>query len=267
MVMNFSTKPVVVVPALEKALDILEYIAQSGTSVTAKELSTELRIPHASVYRTVKYLCNRGYLKQDQQDEGQYSLGPQLLHLAHALSKQFDLLTAAGPIIRELAAKSIQTAQIGILQDLGVMYIDQALPIKPVNIIAALRTIIPVNVSASGKVLVAHLPQREREYFLEHCTLAAQTPRSVVEVSLFRQELQKVRDQGYALDFEEYARGIGCAAAPIWNYKGQVIAAIGVTGPIADYVDEARLKRLIRLVKEAAEELTSNIGGMSIETS
>jgi DNA-binding IclR family transcriptional regulator len=264
--MNPSTKPATVVPALEKALDILEYIAQSGTSVPAKELSTNLMIPHATVYRTVKYLCSRGYLKQDQQDEGEYSLGPQLLHLAHALSRQFDLLTAAGPIIRELAAKSTQTAQIGILQDLGVMYIDQALPTKPVNIIAALRTVIPVNVSASGKVLVAHLPLREQEYFLEHCRLAAQTPKSVVDIPLFRQELQKVRDQGYALDSEEYARGIGCAAAPIWDYKGQVIAAIGVTGPIADYTDETRLQRLIQLVKEASEELTSSIGGVCIET-
>jgi len=65
---------------------------------------------------------------------------------------------------------------------------------------------------------------------------------------------------------EEYARGIGCAAAPIWDYKGQVIAAIGVTGPIADYTDETRLQRLIQLVKEASEELTSSIGGVCIET-
>ncbi len=144
-----SEKKLIVVPALEKALDIMEYIAETRRPVLLKEISMELGIPSATVYRTVNYLCHRQYLRKDSQIDGAYLLGPRLLLLANAITDQIDLLTEASPVLKELAAKSGQTAQIGILQDFGVMYVAQMLPTKPVNIIAALRTIISVNLSAS----------------------------------------------------------------------------------------------------------------------
>lgn len=260
------TKKTPVVPALEKALDILEYIAQEGVPVTLKDITTTLNIPHATAYRTVKYLCSRNYLKPDPQSESAYYLGPQLLYLAHVMNRQFDLITEAAPIIKELAARTNQTAQIGVLQDLGVMYVDQAQPTRPVTIIAALRTVIPVNLSASGKVLVAHLLPREQEYFLQNCTLAKQTKNSIVDLDRFREELATVKAQGYAFDHEEYARGIGCLAAPIWDHTDQVIAAVGVTGHIADYTDDDNRAHLVDLVCAAAQEISQTIGaGVALE--
>ncbi|MGQ9889586.1 MAG: IclR family transcriptional regulator [Aggregatilineales bacterium] len=252
-----STKPTVV-PALEKALDILEYIAERGTVVTIKEITTSLGIPLASSYRIVNYLCSRGYLKT--QGDGEFYLGPQLLYLSHRVEQQFDLINQAKPIMNALATESGQTAQLGVLQDFGVVYIEQALPSKPVNIVAALRTVIPVNLSASGKVLVAHLPQQEQDYFLKNAKLVQQTPNSIVDLDAFRRELAQVREQGYALDHEEYARGIGCAAAPIWDYRGQVIAAIGITGRIDDYTNESNLRRVIELVLSAAQDISRKTG-------
>lgn len=254
-----SKKKLTVVPALEKALDIMEYIAETRRPVLLKEISVELGIPPATVYRTVNYLCHRHYLRKDSQIDGAYLLGPQLLSLSRAITEQTDLLIEAGPVLNELAANSEQTAQIGILQDFGVMYIDQRLPAKPVNIIAALRVVIPVNLSASGKILVAYLPPREQEYFLERAQLVRQTENSIVNKAEFQQELLKVKETGYALDHEEYARGIGCVAAPIWDHTGRAIAAIGLTGRVADYAEE-NLERLICLVKDAANEISRRFG-------
>lgn len=256
---------VTVVPALEKALDILEYIAQRGTYVTVKEVSNGLGIPLATAYRTIKYLWSRKYLQTKSEAGGEYYLGPQLLYLAHLITKQFDLISIAKPVMNELAAKSGQTAQLGVLQDFGVVYIEQALPAKPVNIIAALRTVIPVNVSASGKVLVAHLPAGEQDFFLKNAHLPPQTENSIVDIDEFKQELQKVKEQGYALDHEEYARGIGCAAAPIQDCTGQTIAAIGITGPIVDYIDARKLEHLVQLVKRAAAKISQELGEVPIE--
>lgn len=257
--MGDTQKKPTVVPALEKALDIMEYIARKRRSVPLKEVSTELGISSATVYRTVNYLCHRQYLRKDPQVDGAYLLGPTLLSLSDAITEQIDLLTEAAPILKELATNSEQTAQIGILQDFGVMYIEQALPAKPVNIIAALRTIIPVNLSASGKVLVAYLPPREQTYFLEHAQLVRQTENSIVDPASFQQELLTVRQAGYALDREEYARGIGCVAAPILDHTGQTVAAIGLTGKVADYAGD-NLERLVSLVKAAANEISQKIG-------
>jgi DNA-binding IclR family transcriptional regulator len=256
---NSSEKTVPAIPAVEKALDILEYVAHRETAASVKDIETDLGIPIATVYRTVKYLCLRNYLKENSDGDGRYFLGSQLALLAHQSTIQRDLMHVAKPHMRELAAKSGQTAQLGVLQDYQVMYIEQALPSRAVNIIAALRTGIPVNVSASGKVLVAHLSDSERESFLEHAQLARHTPESIVDIDLFKEELTRVHQQGYGLDCEEFARGIGCVAAPIRDHRQQVIAAIGITGHVNDYLASDNLERLIRLVTTAAAQISESL--------
>ncbi|MCA9911642.1 MAG: IclR family transcriptional regulator, partial [Anaerolineae bacterium] len=218
-----------------------------------------LDIPIATVYRTVKYLCTRNYLKENAAADGRYFLGSQLSILAHQATGHRDLIYLAKPFMRELAIKSGQTAQLGILQDYQVVYIEQALPARPVNIIAALRTGVPVNVSASGKVLVANLPESERDQFLSQAQLARQTPESIVEIASFEQELQRVLQQGYGADCEEFARGIGCVAAPIRDHRQQVIAAIGITGHISEYLHQDRLQILINLVTNAAAQISDSL--------
>lgn len=254
-----TEKAVTTIPAVAKALDILEYIAQRESAASAKDIATDLDIPVATVYRTIKYLCWRNYLKETNNGDGRYILGSQIISLAHQLTLQRDLIHLAKPFMRELAAKSNQTAQLGILQNHQVMYIEQALPTQPVNIIAALRTGIPVNVSASGKVLVAHLPEGERRAFLSQATLAPNTPDSIVNLEQFEQELRQVVAQGYGLDREEFARGIGCIAAPILDYRGHVGAAIGITGHINDYLDPEHIQKLIQLVMGAAEKISNSL--------
>lgn len=251
-----------VVPALVKALDILEYLAAKGAPASVKELAADLDIPVATAYRTVKYLTSRRYLVESPRSEGFYEFGPQISYLAHLYTKQSSLVVDAHAALRELADISGQTSQLGVLQDYGVTYIDQCLPAKPVSIIATLRTVVPLNLSACGKVLAAHLPDGEREAFLQKAPLVAQTKKSVVDPAVFAAELETIRAQGYALDHEEYARGIGCAAAPIWDYRQQIVGAIGITGHIAAYNHPEHLAQLIRWVEDAARIVSSRMGGI-----
>lgn len=252
-------KKVQTVPAIEKALDILEYIADRGEFVTIKEIAAQLCIPTATAYRTVNYLLSRNYLRQSGESEGEFFLGPQIQRLSDVISRTFDIIAIAKPVMRQLASQCGHTVQLGILQEFEVVYIEQVLPTKPVNIIAALRTGIPVNVSASGKILVANLAPEEQRHFLENAKLEARTHRSITNAEEFMAELHKVKNQGFAVDYEEYARGIGCLAVPIRNFRGHVVAAVGITGHSSDFKDEA-LDRNIRFVLDAGESISSSIG-------
>jgi DNA-binding IclR family transcriptional regulator len=251
----------VVVPALEKALDILEFIALRGTGASVKTLASELSIPIASAYRTVRYLCLRRYLAEEAGTEGSYILGSQFLYLADLTTRQSSLISEAVPYMRKLAAATGQTCQLAVLQDNGVTYIEQTLPTKPVTIIAALRTIVPINVSACGKVLVAALPEHQQQHFLQQANLLRQTPNTIVDPILLQRELNQVRRDGYALDHEEYARGIGCCAAPIIDHRQHTIAAIGITGHISDYSQAEALQQLIDHVRQAAAHISHVLGG------
>lgn len=248
------------VPAVERALNIFEYLGSQEKPMSFNEIASALRIPSVSAFRIVKCLCSRGYLSEDPSLQGRYSLGFQFLHLAHLLSKRSDLSALVMEPMRKLAEKSGQTAQLGILHENGIMYISQALSTKPINIIAALRVVLPINISASGKVLVAFLESKAQEEFLAKVQFSNFTPNSIYERDKFLMELAKVREKGYAIDNEEYARGIGCLAAPIFNYTGENVAAIGITGPISDYHNQDNLELLKRWVLETAEEASERIG-------
>lgn len=261
--MNSEKKTAPVVPALEKALDILEYLADKDAGVTMKEIAEALDIPPATAYRTIKYLCQRRYVRETPTNDGLYNLGPQLLHLAHLTTRRLSLIAEAQDAMKKLADLTGQTAQLGVLHDYGVTYIEQQLPRQPVNIIAALRTVIPVNVSASGKILVAHLVPEEQAHFLANATLPKQTENTIVDLDAFGRELERVKAQGYAMDDEEFARGIGCIAAPIYNDQDKVIAAIGVTGHIADYMGESRLQQIVQQVIAAAFEVSTRMGAVA----
>lgn len=187
-------------------------------------------------------------------------MGLEVLRLARMFKDRLDLRSVSSYTMQSLAEESGQTAQLGILRGHGVMYVAQVQPVEPVAIIAALGTVLPVNVSASGKVLVAYLPLEERERFLERAKLEPYTPKSVTNIDAFREELRRVRDLGYAVDREEYARGIGCLAAPIFDLTGAAVAAVGITGHIAEYRGRSRLGYLTKLVMDGAAEISGALG-------
>jgi DNA-binding IclR family transcriptional regulator len=248
------------VPAVERALDILEYIGEQAKPVSLKEAQSALRIPPASFFRIITELSERGYLREDNTSSGKYVLGHKILYLNHLLSRQIDLNVVALHYMRELSEKCNQTSQLGVLQNNGVVYLNQVLSTRPISITAALGTIIPVNVSAAGKVLVAYLPEDEREEFFKKAVFAAHTGRTISDIADFRKEMVKVKEFGVALDDEEYAVGVGCLAAPIFDHRGRCVAALGITGYIDSYRDKLVLSRNIQFVTETAKEISKNIG-------
>lgn len=248
------------VPALERVLDILEYLGGLEGPATLKELSKALDIPPASAFRIVRQLTAREYLKEYPGAQSRFGLGFRLLTLSRHLVRQLDPVEVARPVLKTLSARCGQTAQLGLLQRDGVLYVDQVLPLRPVSIIAPLRTVIPVNLSASAKVLLAFLPDTERREYVQAATLEKRTARSLLDRDAFLEQLDRVRLDGYAVDIEEFAIGIGCLAAPVFDHAGVVTAALGITGHVEEYLDPRRFAELAGLVREAARDLSARLG-------
>jgi DNA-binding IclR family transcriptional regulator len=248
------------VPALEKSLDIIDYLVKCNEDLTTHEISTRLHIPIATTYRIVQYLFLRGYLKESQGKQGAFLLGNKFLHVAESVKNRLNINMEALPAMRQLANTTGQTVNFGVLQDYGVMYILQELPALPVNIIAGLRVILSVNTSAIGKVLTAYLPDSERDLFLQKTTLTKKTEKSITGKTAFSKELQKVKKQGFATDEEEFALGISCMAAPVFDYKGVVVASVGVTGHTRDYIDASSFNNIKEAVLRTAANISAAYG-------
>lgn len=117
----------------------------------------------------------------------------------------------------------------------------------------------PAHCTALGKVLLAHIAAAELRTYLERHELKPFTPRTITAVPSLEEELARVRGQGFAFDDEELAQGIRCLAAPVRNFAGQVVAAIGVSAPVWRLGME-RVPHLAEVVKVSAHRLSRQLG-------
>lgn len=246
------------VPAVTRAFDILEYLQVRNSAVSLNDIASKLKIPRASAFRIMRALIERGYVARPRSD-GLYVLGARFLALGGGLSSFSALNEIANPVMYELASISGQTVQLGVLFEYQIMYIGQIRVTDALTLVVPTYQPYPVNLSAGGKILVAHLDDQRRADFLANTVLASNTPRSIEDKAAFAAELKKVKRQGYAVDDEEFAQGIRCVAAPIFDHTGRNIASIGVTGHVMEITD-ARIAQFIKETVAAAKKLTNALG-------
>ena len=247
------------VPALDRALNILEYLASRQEAVTLKEISRDLGIPSASAFRLMKNLCARGYATEQTGGQTAYLLGYKLLHLASVHQRNFSVPAVAKPFLVRLANQLQQTVQLALLQNGSVLYVDQVFSSAPISIVAPLYTPLAVNTSASAKILLSFLPPQEQLAIIRRSALTASTPRTLVEEEALLEEITKSGLQGYDFDNEEFALGIGCMAVPIPAPSLGCAAAVGITGSIQSYRDCARFREMLAALRQTAAEVASAI--------
>ena len=188
-------------------------------------------------------------------------LGLKVLQLAHKAVHQIDLSDVSREIMRNLAEKSSQTCQLAVLSKEKVMYIEQFFPSSyAVSIIAPLHTPLSANLSATGKVLYACADEREQKRLFKLIKFETKTEKSINNIKNFKKCLKDVAAQGFATDIEEFAVGIGCIGAPIFDHTGKVIAAIGLTGHIANYNDSAEFEKLKKMTIDAGIGISKKLG-------
>lgn len=224
-------------PATERTLQILDYFASDPSSKTLKTIAEKLSIPSTSLYRIINCMQEYRYIVEDPKRPNYFKPGYKLSQFSNIVSTERDLIKIARPYMEELAKTSSQACQLCTLTESGICTIDQCLPQSGITYISELGETLPVNVSASGKLLTALLPPQKQKSFLKRAkTLFRQhTPNTIIDIVEFQRELDRIQKLRYGTDVEEYAIGIGCIAVPIHNANREPIAAIGVTGPIEFY--------------------------------
>ncbi len=242
------------VPAVERAFDILEYLMSRNEALSIKEISEDLTIPNATVFRIVKSLESKGYVYK-KEIGGKYILGARAVSFGSSVNKESNLSQIANAFMYELAKKSGQTVQLGVLFEYQIMYIDQIRTTDSLIRIEPTREPFEVDISAGGKVMVAYLSEEKQKKFLAQAVLSKHIRNSDVARNDFSRELVEVKSQGYAIDDEEFARGIRCIAAPIFNNKQECIASLGITGHTLE-ISLERMDYFIQLTIDVAKKVS-----------
>jgi IclR family transcriptional regulator, KDG regulon repressor len=244
--------------AVERALVILEAVAQKPGGMTNSEISRRLVIPKSTASYILHTLEHRGYLRRERAS-GKYRLGLKVLTLSRGVTSGLNLREAALPVLRHIVERSQLTAHLAVLDQGRAVYIEKVDAPGFIKMDTWVGRRLEVHTTAVGKALVSHLPEVEVEEIIKERGLKRHTPKTIVARSKFLRELEKVRSHGYAVDDEENSLGVRCIAGPVFNHKGAVVAAVGTSGTI-NQIDRSNISKVTDLVLEAARKISQQLG-------
>ena len=243
--------------AVERALNILEATSQRRDGMTNSELSRRLGIPKSSASYILRTLERRGYLRRHA-ESGRYRLGLKLLSLGGEAQASLDLADVALPFMRGLVDRVGLTCHLAVLDKDEAVYIEkvEAPGFFKVNTWIGRRMFL--HSTSVGKALLAWLPRVDVEPLLREQSFKKRTPKTITSMSRLVAELERVRQQGYAVDDEENSLGARCIGAPIFDALGAVVAAIGVSGTLSQ-VDHTKLPRVAESVKDTSRKISRQL--------
>jgi IclR family acetate operon transcriptional repressor len=245
------------VRAVERALQILTCFDDDHPERGISDIAQAVKLHKATTHRIVTTLMSFGYI--ERADDGQrYRLGLRLADLGYKVIRRLDLRREAQPYMDDLARRLGETCDLGVYDRGEVLSIEVVQGNRALTIAAAVGRSLPVHATASGKVLLAHMPENERDEYLGR-TLAGFTPRTIAKGDELRRQLELVRDLGYAIDDEEFETGIRAVSAPVRNRDGAVVAAMSVAGP-ATRLTPDRVSFVTRELLAAALAVSNRMG-------
>lgn len=246
------------VRSVAKALMIIDMLSYAPEGMPLGEIARKIGAPKSTIHGLLSTLCEYGFVEQSSID-GCYKLGVHLFELGMAVADNWDVRKIAAPYIERLLGEMQETIHLVILDNGEVLYIDKRESNQSLRIVSKIGARLPAHCTGVGKVLLAYLPPAEVKTIIERKGLSKYTRNTITDPYLLEKELQKIRHQGYAIDNEEIMDGLRCVAAPIRDHKGDVCAAISISGP-AVRLDEDRLPVAIDRVTKTADEISAALG-------
>lgn len=245
--------------SLTRALTLLERLAESPAGLHLTDLSYQLGMPAATVHRLLSTFEELNFVEQDP-EQGLWFVGLKTFTVGNAFLNRRDYVAIARPHMHALVEQCGETVNLGVIDDGEVVFISQVESQEVMRMIVRLGSRSPIHASGVGKAMLASMSEQRVTRILQRRGLARYTDHSIDSPALLRDELEQVRQQGYALDDEEHAVGLRCVAAPIFDQNGQALAAISLSGPKARIVD-SRLSELGNSIRQTAAEITRELGG------
>jgi DNA-binding IclR family transcriptional regulator len=243
---------------LDRVFGILDALAEDGAGVALSDLARKLDLHRSTVHRLLVVLEGRRYVEKDSAS-GKYRLGSKLLELGTKVAARLDLPAIARPFLEQLVRETGETAHMGVLRQGEVLSIANVESSRTLHTPRTVGRRTPAHCSSLGKCLLAFLPDRDLNEFLEVRGLKAYTISTITSPEVLKAELRRVRERGYAVDEEEYEEGLKCVGAPVRDHSGAVIAAVSIAGP-APRLREGRMPALADSVVRAAAGLSEALG-------
>jgi len=255
-------KPTNLIQTIEKAAGILDALAQHPKGMSLGELAATAGLPKGTAHRLLSSLGYFNFVRQDAETRN-YNLGFKLVELGYSLLDQIDLRKEAEPFLQNLAQSTNETVYLVVLDGTEVVYLERMETNDPTVVLRATSKVGQRNAAHScavGKTLLAYLPEPEYVELVKGMSFVRRTENTITDPIQLKDHLVGIRARGYAVDDEESELGIRCVAAPVWNERGQTIAAISASGPSIRVTRERIQNELKSAVTATALQISRKLG-------
>jgi len=250
--MNNKNKTVV------RSMDIVNLFIDH-TELSFQEIIDLSGIPKTSVYRMLMSLEEMGFLEKGI--DSKYRLGLLFLKFGHLVSSRLDIRQIAYPIMEDLHNDVKEAINLIIKQDDEAIYIEKIDRNQKVRLYTAIGRRSPLYAGACSRVILSYLPEPELTAYLESIELKPFAMGTITDKERLNDTILQAKKDGYTISNSELENHTSAIAAPIFDYKGNVIAGISVAGIEANYRNE-NIPTFAAKVIQAAEEISQRLGYM-----
>jgi IclR family KDG regulon transcriptional repressor len=245
------------VQSIERVFDILELLSHEPKGMNLTKVGTSLSLHKSTVYRLLMVLKKRGYIEKEE-DSGRYRLGPGFVELASLLLNSVELKTEAEPHLRQLSQVTGQTVFLATLQDNEVVYLDKVESFNSLRKYSIIGQRRPLFCTSLGKAMIMNLPADELNELIKDTVFEKYTANTHKDMQALLKDLDVCRKRGWAADDEEFEPNVRCLGAPVYDYRGTVVAAVSAVW--STFNSALTFDGMAPHVLEAARQISRRLG-------
>jgi IclR family KDG regulon transcriptional repressor len=246
------------VQSIARAFALMEEIARNRDGIGLADLSKRVGLHNSTTFHLVKTMVSLGYVRQ-LADSKRYRIGRPLFALAANALDELEMMSLATPVLDDLSRETGESTHFSVRMGDAVVVLARTSGPGAFQLTDRVGVVRPAYCTALGKIMLAGLPPEQFERFLMRAELTPYTPNTITSADKLRREITEVRRGGIAIDDGEFDAELRCVALPVRDFSGQIIGALGVSGPVWRLSIETLHKRA-RLARVAADKLSAEFG-------
>ena len=253
------------VQSLGRAFAILEEVARHREGIGLAELSKLVALHNSTAFHLAKTMVSLGYLRQEK-DSKRYRVGRPLFALAASALDEIEMVNVATPVLEELSRETGESGHFAVRMGDAVVVIARTSGPGAFQLTDRVGVVRPAHCTALCKIILASLRPDQLKRFLERVEMKPSTKKSITDAASLLREIAEIKRTGIAFDDGEFNPEVRCIAVPVMDFTGQIIGALGISGPIWRLSNQT-LQGHAKVVRAAANRLSAEFGAKSVAKS
>jgi DNA-binding IclR family transcriptional regulator len=246
------------VQSLGRAFAILEAVARHREGIGLADLSKLVGLHNSTTFHLAKTMVSLGYIRQEK-DSKRYRVGRPLFALAASALDEIEMVNVATPVLEDLSRETGESGHFAVRMGDAVVVIARTSGPGAFQLTDRVGVVRPAHCTALGKIILASLRPDQLKRFLERVEMKPSTEKSITDIPALMREIGEIKHSGIAFDDGEFNPEVRCIAVPVMDFTGQIVGALGISGPIWRLSNQV-LQNHAKTVRATANRLSAEFG-------